>query len=130
RHFLANVTRGTSRPPTLSAAAAERLMSYDWPGNVRHLETSMQRPVALARSDELGIDDLPDKVRTGERMAPDGSKHAEVPAVASLFELERRHTLKAIELLSGNMTRAAKLLGIDRTTLYRRLKRYETTDSN
>jgi two-component system response regulator HydG len=129
RHFLAIFARGSGRHAKLSAEAAERLMAYDWPGNVRELENCIERAVALARSDQVETEDLPEKVRTCEPSARGGSSGA-LPAVASLFELERRHTLKAIELLSGNMTRAAKLLGIDRTTLYRRLKRYETADSN
>jgi two-component system response regulator HydG len=96
---------------------------------VRELENCIERAVALARSRELGVEDLPERIRLADftpQVAPNG---APAHHVVSLFDLERRHTLRAVELLAGNMTRAAKLLGIDRTTLYRRLKRYESSEA-
>jgi two-component system response regulator HydG len=125
-YFLARA--GESRPTlTFAASALEKMLSYGWPGNVRELENCIERVVALAHSDEVTVEDLPEKVRLSEEH-PSGPSHA--ASLVSLSDLERRHTLRAVELLDGNMTRAAKLLGIDRTTLYRRLKRYEAACSN
>jgi two-component system response regulator HydG len=108
---------------TLGTSAVDRLLTYAWPGNVRELENCIERSVALMRHDELGVDDLPEKLRLPNSLAHD--KDTPSLGLLSLPNLERRHTLRALEQLGGNMTRAAKLLGIDRATLYRRLKRYE-----
>ncbi len=124
QHFLARQLGTSGRKLTLGAAVIEALMAYAWPGNVRELENCIERAAALARGEELTPEDLPEKLRFSDgRLGMPGSTTGS--RLISLTDLERRHTLKALELLNGNMSRAAKLLGIDRTTLYRRLKRYE-----
>jgi len=130
RHFLQRFERKRGRNLKLSEPLALRLLSYAWPGNVRELENCMERAVALARSEELGVEDLPERIRATEPTLGDPPHGAKPASLGSLFDLERRHTLRAVELLGGNMSRAAKLLGIDRTTLYRRLKRYETSETS
>jgi len=127
RHFLDRFDRDPSRSLKLHESVAIRLLSYGWPGNVRELENCMERAVALGSSDELTVEDLPERVRFAD-LKPMSTPTARAASLISLFDLERRHTLRAVELLGGNMTRAAKLLGIDRTTLYRRLKRYESSE--
>jgi len=112
----------------LSPPVAERLLAYDWPGNVRELENCVERAVALARFDELTLEDLPERVRS---YRPDRFVMTadEVEEIISLDELERRYIARALKLLNGNKARAAQLLGVDRRTLYRRLGRYATTSN-
>ena len=110
----------------LSPAAAERLVSYEWPGNVRELGNCLERAVAAAHFEEIQIDDLPDKIRSRTR-APSlsGSDLAEL---LTLEEVERRHVLRVLEACNGNRTDAAKMLGLDRKTLYRKLLRWGVGD--
>jgi DNA-binding NtrC family response regulator len=129
RHFLERFDRDPCRDLILGEPAALKLLSYGWPGNVRELENCIERAVALGRSRELGVEDLPERIRSADFKQAEAPHGARAASLISLFDLERRHTLRAVELLGGNMTRAAKLLGIDRTTLYRRLKRYESSDA-
>jgi two-component system response regulator HydG len=106
----------------LSHRAADRLLAYDWPGNVRELANAMQRAVALARFDELAVDDLPAPVRTfrSQRVLLTAETEAEL---VTLEEMEARYLQRVLSLVSGNKTRAAEILGVDRRTLYRMLER-------
>ena len=132
RHFLSRFVSRSRRVITLSEPAAAKLLAYDWPGNVRELENCMERAVALARTDELTADDLPERIRRGRPtlVAPPPGGDLAGTDVTSLFDAEREHVLKAVEQFGGNKTRAAAILGIDRRTLYRRLVRYETEGSD
>jgi len=106
----------------VSAAAAERMMTYDWPGNVRELGNCLERAVALARFEEIQVEDLPEKIRSSRhRMSLSGT---ELPELLALEEIERRHVLRVLEACDGNRTDAAKMLGLDRKTLYRKLLRW------
>jgi len=108
----------------LSTAAAERMLAYDWPGNVRELGNCLERAVALAHFEEIQVEDLPEKIRNQQsrKAAPmSGSDHAEL---LTLEEVERRHVLRVLEACHGNRTDAAKVLGLDRKTLYRKLLRW------
>jgi two-component system response regulator HydG len=128
-HFLQKVGARTGQPPKqLSPPVAERLLAYDWPGNVRELENCVERAVALARFEELALEDLPERIRT---YRPDRFVMTadEVEEILSLEELERRYIARALKLLNGNKARAAQLLGVDRRTLYRRLGKYATSGS-
>lgn len=105
----------------------ERLLSYSWPGNVRELENCIERAVALCAGDELSVEDLPEKVRLLS-IRPAATASSEPAAnLSSLFEVERSHVLNALESLGGNKAQAADLLGLDRRTLDRRLKRYKSS---
>ena len=110
----------------LSPAAAERLVSYEWPGNVRELGNCLERAVAAAHFEEIQVDDLPDRVRNRSR-APSLSGH-DLPELLTLEEVERRHVLRVLEACNGNRTDAAKMLGLDRKTLYRKLLRWGVGD--
>jgi two-component system, NtrC family, response regulator AtoC len=110
----------------LSPAAAERLISYEWPGNVRELGNCLERAVALAHFEEIQVEDLPDKVRHRSR-TPSLSGH-DLPELLTLEEVERRHVLRVLEASNGNRTDAAKMLGLDRKTLYRKLLRWGVGD--
>jgi transcriptional regulator with PAS, ATPase and Fis domain len=125
RFFVEKVSARMDRPtPSLSPGALSLLRAYAWPGNVRELENAMERAVALCRNDEVRETDLPPALRkttSAERVEPAGD---EVELV-SLDEIERRHIMRVLEALEGNKLQAAKVLGLDRRTLYRRLERYD-----
>jgi two-component system response regulator HydG len=110
----------------LSAAVAERLMAYDWPGNVRELGNCLERAVALAHFEEIQVEDLPDKIRHSRRTNP--MSGSELPELLTLEEVERRHVVRVLEACHGNRTDAAKILGLDRKTLYRKLLRWGVSD--
>ncbi|MBL8941386.1 MAG: sigma-54-dependent Fis family transcriptional regulator, partial [Archangium sp.] len=110
----------------LSARAAEKLLTYDWPGNVRELSNCIERAVALTRYDEVGIDDLPEKV-VAHRPTRVVLAAEDPSEFITLEELEKRYTLKVLEALQGNKTQAARILGIERKTLYRKLEAWGTT---
>ncbi|MGM0578834.1 MAG: sigma-54-dependent transcriptional regulator [Myxococcota bacterium] len=111
----------------LTTAAAEKLANYSWPGNVRELENCMERAVALARYEEIGVDDLPEKIRdyTPTRLHLVGDDPSDF---LPMKEVERRYVLRVLEAMGGNKTLAAKVLGFDRKTLYRKLNRYGVED--
>jgi DNA-binding NtrC family response regulator len=123
QHFLDHAAKLCSkRVRSLSPAAARALMAYQWPGNVRELSNCVQQAVALARFDHIVEDDLPEALRlrrpdTAERKAPLGS--------ARLDTLERDHIASVLTAVGGNKARAARILGIDRTTLYRKIRQLE-----
>jgi len=104
---------------TISEEAMRRLIAYDWPGNVRELENAIERAVALGSGPILHVADLPSSLQypTSER-APDKDE------ILPLEELERRAILRTLRETSGDKLAAARMLGIGKTTLYRKLKQY------
>lgn len=124
RYFLQRFAANSRRSIQLPASVEETLLSYDWPGNVRELENCMERAAALCRGGELSLQDLPEKVRLQSTRPAATTQSEAAPHLASLFEVERSHILKALEALGGNKTQAADLLGLDRRTLNRRLEHY------
>jgi len=127
--LLARFTDRAGKPPlALSAGAAEKLVAYQWPGNVRELENCLERGVALARFDQLTVEDLPDKIRNFH--AEKFVVAADDPtAVVTLEELEKRYILRVLTLMGGNKSQAAQVLGVDRRTLYRKLARFDSSPS-
>jgi DNA-binding NtrC family response regulator len=119
--FLGEVAvRGGKPMPSLSSAAAERILAYEWPGNVRELRNCIERSVALARSERVDVDDLPPKIRdyrSGHVLIAGDSPNELQP----LEEVERRYILRVVDACKGNKSQAARVLGIGRKTLYRRL---------
>jgi two-component system response regulator HydG len=110
----------------LSVTAAGRLLEHDWPGNVRELENTMNRAVALTRASEILAEDLPDRIRDRGRLvhSPVGPDES----LPTLEEVERRHVIQVLRAMEGNRTQAAKVLGVNRRTLYRRLNRLNIDD--
>ena len=108
----------------LSPAVAERLLAYAWPGNVRELQNCVERAIALAQFEELTVEDLPPKVRDYKPsfvvVATDDPTD-----LVTMEEVERRYIQRVMEAVGQNKTQAAKVLGFDRTTLYRKLERYK-----
>jgi two-component system response regulator HydG len=117
-HFLDRfASRAAKRIVGFTADAAQRLMAYGWPGNVRELENCIECAVALAANDHIAVADLPDKLRAFRPTVTDTT------ALLTLDELERRHVRRVLEAVAGNKTAAARVLGIERRTLYRILQR-------
>jgi DNA-binding NtrC family response regulator len=116
RHFLDRHGRPAMR---LSGRLLEWMTAYDWPGNVRELENCVQRMVALSSKEELDVEDLPTQIRNGE--AAGGEMLPRL--VRPLAVVESETIAEALRLAGGDRGRAARLLGIGRTTLYRKLKK-------
>ncbi|MBS1792512.1 MAG: sigma-54-dependent Fis family transcriptional regulator [Acidobacteria bacterium] len=123
RHFVAKAARGqrlAEKPVNREALAA--LVSYNWPGNVRELENAVERAFILS-GDEIDLDSLPPKIRLSASQAlemrdPEGLR-------PTLDEMERRYIYEILRSTSDDKTEAARILGIDLSTLYRKLKKYE-----
>jgi DNA-binding NtrC family response regulator len=135
-HFLDRMSREHGAKFTLSDEALRTMMRHDWPGNVRELEHSIERACALSSGPVLHLGDLPTQLQQQGLEArqiatnmteSDGAQVA--PEVKTLAELEREAILGAIRILKGDKLQAARLLGIGKTTLYRKLKEYGISDS-
>jgi two-component system response regulator HydG len=124
QHFLEQFAARSGKPPLrLSERAAERLMAYEWPGNVRELENTIEHAVALARFDQITVEDLPEKLR-GYLAGTFVAAANDPTEIVTMDELERRYLLRVFKLVGNNKSRAAEVLGIDRRTMYRKLERY------
>jgi two-component system, NtrC family, response regulator HydG len=124
-HFRSRFATGLrENVASLSPALESALLAYSWPGNVRELENCIERAVTMAQGNVLEIDDLPHKVRYFEPAEAPLLRGSETIDVLKLDELERRHILRAMQLSNGNRTLAAKVLGVNRRTLQRRLEHF------
>jgi two-component system response regulator HydG len=122
QHFLGVYSKAMDKPVTsINPLAAERLLAYNWPGNVRELRNVVERAVALTTHDHLMVEDLPEKIRTfrAGQVVIDGHDPSQL---ISLEELERKYIRQVVEATGGNRSQAARILGLDRKTLYRKLK--------
>jgi two-component system response regulator HydG len=117
--FLEKFTQTGTRINTISSDAMARLIAYDWPGNVRELENAIERAVALSSGPILQIADLPSSLQFGS-----SDRFPEKDEMMPLEELERRAILRALRESGGDKLAAARMLGIGKTTLYRKLKEY------
>ena len=108
---------------------AEKLLAYSWPGNVRELRNVIERAVALTRFDQLTVEDLPEKIRDyrSSQVILGGDDPGEL---VPLEEVDRRYILHVLESVGGNRTLAARTLGLDRKTLYRKLRQYGAMDAD
>jgi two-component system, NtrC family, response regulator AtoC len=122
QHCLRTCQGDSPRVVGFTRAAAEAILAYEWPGNVRELHNCMERAVALARFDHVGIDDLPERLS--------GAHGTRIPIevdpkkLLSMDEVERRYIRCVLEATGGNKASAARVLGFDRRTLYRKLGRW------
>jgi two-component system response regulator HydG len=122
--FLERFARSFDKPVSgLSTDVAERLLAYSWPGNVRELANCIEHAVAVSRENQLTLEDLPERIRDFSRsqLAFVGG---ETTAFIPLEEMERRYVMRVFEALDGNRSLVAQTLGVDRKTLYRKLKTY------
>ncbi|WP_303722952.1 sigma-54 dependent transcriptional regulator [Malonomonas rubra] len=106
----------------LAQPAAACLLGYHWPGNVRELHNIIERALALSVHDLLTVEDLPEQVKHPSGEAPLPTSLVDPGTILPLEEMERRYIHQVLEQLDGNRTLAAKMLGVDRKTLYRKLK--------
>jgi two-component system response regulator HydG len=122
QYFLRRIAeRAHKAVEGISEAAARLLVEYDWPGNVRELENCMERAVALSRLDQITVDDLPSKLQEHResKMVIATSSPTEL---VTLDEMERRYARYVLAACGGNKTQAARILGMNRRSLYRRLQ--------
>ena len=116
RFFLQKYSHKLSKSISgFAPGVPDLLFSYDWPGNVRELENIIERAVILCDAEQIGMEDL---------AIPAGHSPKEAPVNASLEEMEKEHILKVLHEAEGNQSKASQILGIDRKTLYLKLKKY------
>jgi DNA-binding NtrC family response regulator len=117
--FLEKFSNPQGPVRTISEEAMRRLIAYDWPGNVRELQNAVERAAALGSGPILDVGDLPSNVQY-----PTTERVPEKDEILPLEELERRAILRTLRETGGDKLSAARLLGIGKTTLYRKLKQY------
>ncbi|MCE5242020.1 MAG: sigma 54-interacting transcriptional regulator [Desulfobacteraceae bacterium] len=116
-HFLRKIGERSNRKVCgIAPRAMDKLMHYPWPGNIRELENTMEHACILTRSDTVDLQDLPEYLR---EYTPAAERNGE-----SLDEVERQHLIRVLSQYGGNRIRAARTLGISRSTLYRKLEQY------
>ncbi len=117
--FLEKFSDSQGPVRTISEDAMRRLIAYDWPGNVRELENAIERAVALGSGPIVHVGDLPSNLQY-----PSSERAPEKDEILPLEELERRAILRTLRETGGDKLSAARMLGIGKTTLYRKLKQY------
>ncbi|MEX0824609.1 MAG: sigma 54-interacting transcriptional regulator [Pirellulaceae bacterium] len=123
------------RISTITSAGRQRLREYTWPGNVRELKNAIERAVVLCPGSEIDVEDLTlSNVRLEPQSAGEMSDHRGdaaaydkdgSPAMISLEEMEKRHIVAVLKASGGNKSRSASVLGIERSTLDRKIRKYE-----
>ncbi|HJM42759.1 MAG: sigma-54 dependent transcriptional regulator [Nitrospinota bacterium] len=122
RHFLAGFAAEAGREVTgISTEAMRVLMHYAWPGNIRELENVIERAVTLGAEGELGVGDLPPSLL--EDAGP--AETEALLVVSTIQELEKAHISRVLKFTGGQISKAARILGIDRRTLYRKIDAYK-----
>jgi len=130
QHFLEqSVARSNKQVVGMSDKVADKLLGYMWPGNVRELRNAIEHAVALTRYERIAVEDLPEKIRAYH------SSHVVVGSnnpneLVLMEEVERRYILHALKVVGGNKTLAARVLGFDRKTLYRKLCSYGVVEKS
>jgi two-component system response regulator HydG len=125
-HFMEVYNKKSNRNiGGISEKALHSLKVYQWPGNVRELENAIERAVIVAKSKVLDFEDLPDPVRRA--YTESRGKVLDIEVGTRLDEIERKVILETLGFTGGDKAKAARVLGIGRKTLYRKLKEYEQT---
>ena len=125
-HFLERQERTSGQHRTLTDEALKVLLGYDWPGNVRELENCLERACAFTTGPLINVRDLPTDIHSAPGCSP--ATAAATPKIIPMVELEKQTILNAITQLNGDKLMAARLLGIGKTTLYRKLKEYASQE--
>jgi len=121
QHFIDQFTKQTQKNLRgFTEAVAQKLLDYSWPGNVRELRNAMERAVALTQHDKIIVEDLPDPIRNYEKK-PFGICGDSPELLLPLSEVEQRYIRHVLQETGDNKTLAARILGVDRKTLYRKL---------
>lgn len=114
-HFLYRFSQETNKPISkISREAMDEMMLYDWPGNIRELENAIERAVVVGKQREISPEDLPIFCH----------ESPPITSARSLKDVEKAHIEQVLAENQWNMARSAKILGIDRSTLYSKIKRY------
>jgi transcriptional regulator with PAS, ATPase and Fis domain len=131
-HFLTLAAERNGNPGmVISREALQALMNYDWPGNVRELENVIERAVLLETSGILKADSLPPEIYSARRTSRIQSTQDEeitVSKILPLDELEKQAIIRALEATGNNIRQAARMLGINRATVYRKMEKYNLTE--
>src|SRR3982751_7127892 len=117
-HFLDKLSRSLGRERTLSDQALKVMLAYDWPGNVRELENCLERACAFSSDPMLQVTDLPTSIHSVPGTSPSAADTS--AKIVPMAELEKQTILNTITQLNGDKLLAARLLGIGKTTLYRK----------
>lgn len=126
KHFVTKYCQKSDVPyRQVDEEAMEILRRYPWPGNVRELENTIERAMLLGRSDSLGLEDLPERLSASESMDLVADTP---PANPTLESIEKAYIHFVMSQTGGKKSEAAKILGIDASTLYRKIDRYDLTD--
>src|SRR5450432_499129 len=104
----------------MTESATSRMMAYDWPGNVRELENAIERAISLGAGPYVNLTDLPTTLQ-----CPSTNRAPVKEEMLPLEELERRAIMSTLRQTGGDKQATARLLGIGKTTLYRKLKQYQ-----
>ncbi|MEW6614818.1 MAG: sigma-54 dependent transcriptional regulator [Thermodesulfobacteriota bacterium] len=121
-YFLKKYTKEENEKiKSISKEAMNLLLNYNWPGNVRELENVIERAIALGRYEEILPEDLPLNIRNSQMISV---LKETLPENATIEELERDYITKILKKTKGHKINTARILGIDRRTLYRKLKKY------
>lgn len=124
-HFLGALAEEEGQPrKTIDAAALRRLAAHTWPGNVRELQHQLLRAATFAKAGTITLKDV-ERYCDLPRPATPAAEVSAANGVGSLEAMERKQILLALEKAGGNKTRAAEILGINRVTLFRKLRRFE-----
>jgi transcriptional regulator with PAS, ATPase and Fis domain len=110
--------------PEIAPEAFQKLLDYGWPGNVRELQNAMEYAVVLARKNEIGVKELPSEVQLPAALQKSERTSQTNGGAQKLNDLERNAILEALAQCHGNKKKAAQVLGIQRPTLYNKMKRY------
>jgi DNA-binding NtrC family response regulator len=128
QHFLKTAAERWGKPVSkISGPVAQKLLDYNWPGNVRELKNIVDRAVALTEHDTLSLDDLPRTLARGTQAAhpsPPNTTPVQNTILRPLDQVERQHILLVLDAVDGNKAEAARILQLDRKTLYRKLQKY------
>ena len=122
--FLKRFATELNKPePEIAPEAFQKLLDYAWPGNVRELQNAMEYAAVLARKDKISVKELPAEVQL-PAVLQQAERNINGGGVQNLDDLERNAIIQALAQCHGNKKKAAQVLGIQRPTLYNKMKRY------
>lgn len=125
QEFLERFARQSGKPVRgFTPGVVRRLIAHTWPGNVRELQNCIERAVALTAHEDLVVDDLPESLANSPRRVPAGVLPEGI--LPPLADVERAYIDRVMEATRGNRAEAARILGLDRKTLYNRMRRYSS----
>jgi len=125
QHFINLDAQKTGKNILGFTPEAMRLMvAYPWPGNIRELRNTVEYAFVLARGKSIGPEHLPDKITRCQLMEINPVKYAELNNTVKLGFTEKEKLIDALQRADGNQTKAAKILGVSRVTVWKRIKKY------